>query len=151
MKKINNKKFEEFAKVSSKKGDDVFVGVTTSGVECLLITKKIDHTINAYILVGNTIQNVGNLVFGFQQENLNSIYLSSIDVLQEYRNQGIGSFMMNYFIENAKDYNFKNIKVDSYKKLVGFFGEFGFEKSKQTSRVIVPMQKSLTKKVEKSF
>ena len=151
MKKIDNKKFEEFVKVSSKKGDEVFVWTTTGGLECLLITKKMEHSINAYIEVENKIVNVGSLVFGFENEDFNSIYLSSIAVLQEYHNQGIGKLMMNYFIENAKDYNFANIKVDSFKKLAGFFEQFGFEKSKQTSRVIVTMQKSLTKKVEKSL
>lgn len=151
MKKIDNKKFEDFVKVSAKKGDDVFVGTTTGGLECLLITKKLEHSIDAYIEAENKMLNVGSLMFGFENEDFSSIYLSSIVVLQEYRNQGIGSFMMNYFIENAKDYNFANIKVDSFKKLVGFFDQFGFEKSTQTSRVIVPMQKSLTKKVEKNL
>lgn len=149
MKKLLNKRFEEFVKETAKKSDEIYAGKTSEGIDCLLITKKRNHTINAYAVEADEVALVGNLVFGFE-DDFDSIYLSSIDVAEDYRNLGIGSFMVDYFIQMAKESEYKNIKIESFQNLVSYFKKFGFKKCESNSR-IVSLEKSLTNKKEKTL
>ena len=136
MGKNYSKKFKICAEAAEKNGYKTYIGKTNKDIQCLLVSKLGEHTIDAYVLFENNLVCVGKLVLGFDNDDTSTIFLSTLVVKQDFQNNGIGSFMMKYFIKLAKQLDYSTIQITCFKKHINFLNRFGFEAKNLESQVV---------------
>jgi ribosomal protein S18 acetylase RimI-like enzyme len=91
--------------------------------------ERIEKELNKYMesdsreLLGSTNNNELVGLIGIICESMEEVELKHIAVKAEYRGKGIGSYMLNEFINKKKTVR---IKAETDKEAVGFYRNFGF-------------------------
>lgn len=126
------KMIEEFIKKQKYHNCKATLAKTSKGVKCVLVQTIPAHVFRAYVVEDDKIVNAGILTFSHDEDIASNIELSTIEVKDEYRNQGIGSVLVKKFISHVYDVgNYKKIKLISFSNTAEFFEKFGFKSTDQ--------------------
>jgi ribosomal protein S18 acetylase RimI-like enzyme len=100
--------------VRLEKGMEQYYGSLSKVRELNIIPEKIDIFLDNQLNIAYMVLDQDEVVgfsWGYIQEridNENMLYIHSVDVIESHRNKGVGTLMIQTFLDFAKNNNFRN-------------------------------------------
>lgn len=117
---------------------------TQAGKEVVIIYREPYTTAIAVIENGGKLSKIGRAEFAFKDDN-KTFYLRMIKIEEEFRNQGIGSAMMQNLVEYAQLKHCEKIELVAAKRLREFYSHMGFDCTCKSNTSFAVMDLSLAK------